>query len=348
MIPQEFDGMMPMLAVPSHHIAGDVEASVKQLHASGGWYFDIKWDGIRCLAYIDGGVVKLINRRQVDISFRYPEIVTALTHMYKGETRILDGELVCLLNAPNEPAKPDFAAIHRRDAQSNARSVDALAQKYPATFIPFDLLCFGGDDIRTMPYVARRSMLAKDVALHVVNLHKSPDIPDPIRPFLHSRVTTGVGGLDDGLRMWEIVKQYGHEGLIAKLSSANYKSGRQRTWVKLKQTWRITAAITGYTEGKGSRASKFGALEVAILDKADAWQQIGECGTGFDAAEIDVLKARIDGNVITLVEVELQNMTTPTPGYPFGKMRFPSYKGIRGDVGVMDCNSKQLEGIPVV
>lgn len=342
-IPQELNGMMPMLAVPSHHIAPDVETAVKQLHASGGWYFDIKWDGVRCLAYINDGHVKLINRRQVDISFRYPEIVAALSVLYANETRILDGELVCLVNEQGDPAKPDFALIHRRDAQANVRSVEALAAKYPATFIPFDLLCFGGDDIRTMPYVARRSMLAKDLTAHIEKA-----TPDPNERVKLATSVTVTGGLDDGAKMWQIVKDFGHEGLIAKLSSATYKSGRQRTWVKLKQTWRITAAIGGYTPGKGSRADKFGALEIVVLDANDEFVNIGECGTGFDAAMIDALKALIDAKQITLVEIELQNMTKPTDGFPLGKMRFPSFKGIRTDVGIMDCNYHQLDGIPVI
>lgn len=330
MIPAHMQNFLPMLAVQSNKIAPKVGDAITQLHNSGKYLFDLKWDGVRAVAYVIDGTVQLINRRQVDITFRYPDIVAALLDTYGNQMRILDGEIIVW----GANGQPDFAAIHRRDAQANVRSAEALVAQFPATFMAFDVLGYSNDDTRPMPLVARRALLLKDKSR-----------------FAKVRAVDWSMSDTDGETLWKFVCDHGLEGLIAKTKSGPYKSGRQQSWIKLKQTERITAIGRSYTAGKGKRANGVGAVVMELLPAdldATNCVGIGEVGTGFDDPELILVKQRIDAGGFVLMDVEIQNMHKPQPGFPFGKARFPAFKGFRDDVHVTDAHVGQLDGIPVI
>jgi hypothetical protein len=149
----------PMLAMPSRTVAPTPESTVVALHARGDYLWQPKWDGIRAFAYVEDGTARLINRLDVDISDRYPDVIAALADAYPAtESRVFDGELLVF-----HDGRPGFARIHRRDAQSNARRIYHLTQSDPATFVAFDLLYVDGRDIRHDPLTARLSLLSKMV-----------------------------------------------------------------------------------------------------------------------------------------------------------------------------------------
>ncbi|MEO6159058.1 MAG: hypothetical protein ABIQ39_15685, partial [Ilumatobacteraceae bacterium] len=114
-IPQPLYDQGAMLADQSKKTAPLVDDALNALHGTGDYYFDLKWDGIRCLAYVTEDVVQLINRNRVDITYRYPEVVEALGKAYAGRSVVLDGEVICL-----KDGVPTFDRAHKRDAQASA------------------------------------------------------------------------------------------------------------------------------------------------------------------------------------------------------------------------------------
>lgn len=305
---------VPMLAQPHKTINPDVNTALTTLARSGDWFFDIKWDGVRCMAHIVDGKVELWNRRGVNITYRYPEVVEVLAKEWPNGHNIFDGEIICF----GDNGLPDFPRIHKRDAQSNERSAAALAAKYPATFMAFDIVAFRGDDVRRLPYTSRRALL---------------------RTEMEGRNTTVVQwsrSEPNGDAMWDFIKQRSMEGLIAKRKGSIYTGGRSASWVKLKPTSTLSALVSGVDPGTGHRASTFGALFLSLLDKDHNLVGIGKVGTGFKDADLQMMVGLIQGGQPIIVEVEYQEVS------PNGQLRFPVWKGVRTDVGLLDCTTEQL------
>lgn len=304
----------------------DPDNLLKQQIEEGHWTWDIKWDGVRVLVYVDQGVVLLRNRNGVDITHRYPEMVVHLREAFPVDTLVFDGEMLVFDLAKG---RPTFDLIARRDAQSNPKTIAQLAEAIPASFMAFDLLYDNGADLRRVMQVGRHMLLTK-VAERF----------DGKRMLL-------TQFSEDGEAMWKQVHALNLEGLIAKKRSSVYTPGRQSAWVKLKPTHSFTAIVTGWEHGKkgGARANMIGALFLGLIDETgSAIKDVGKVGTGFTMKELADLEARFaawkddpGSNPPLLVEVEYQELTTD------GKLRFPSYKGLRQDVTFADCTVKQLE-----
>lgn len=305
-----------MLASPGKN----PDTVIQQLIAGGRHVYDVKWDGVRVLAFIENGQVILKNRNGVVTTDRFPEVVERLAELYPTGSRVFDGEMLCF---DPESGKPTFARISKRDRTGTPSKQIVLAKEMPATFMVFDLLHFNGDDLRAHPLQARLALLQVDAK----NFGKDGRV-------MLSMIT------EDGASIWNVVKSEGMEGLIAKDKLAPYRGGRAPAWVKLKPVASVTCVVTGYTPGQGHRAGKFGALEIGLIYDGEV-RQWGEVGTGFTDAMLADLKPRVDAGEMLIVEVEIQNVT------PDGKPRFPSYKGIRTDKGILDCDATQLADIPV-
>lgn len=313
------DPFVPMLAHPHKTIHADVKQALDTLISQGKCLFDLKWDGVRCIAYVDKGSVRLINRRMVDITFRYPEIVAALSAAYPDVYRVLDGEIICL----GDNGYPEFARIHRRDAQQSAASAARLVAELPATFMGFDILQLDGDDVRQMPYAGRQALLHREVSGRF----------EDFEPILDLSATW-----DDGNEAWDFVNKHRLEGLIAKQKTSQYQPGRSHAWVKLKPTSSVSCLVTGYEPGEkgGALEHTMGALHIAVLDSAGEIRSVGKVGTGFKVTERHRIKALLDSGQSLIVEVEYQEVS------PAGQLRFPSYKGERTDVELLDCTEDQL------
>jgi bifunctional non-homologous end joining protein LigD len=290
--------------------------------------YEPKYDGIRAIAVVGAREVTLWSRLGNQKTTQFPEIVDALQTWarHRGAPAVLDGEIVAL-DSDGQPAgfQNLQGRIHVKDApagQADARTA----------FIVFDLLFDGAEDLRHRPLRERRARL---------------------EPLLQSvkdsrlRISDQVVG--SGRALYERAKQAGWEGLVAKRLDSIYKSGRRSPeWCKLKLVRHQTCVVGGWTEPRGSRPF-FGALLLGVHDADGGLQYIGHTGAGFTDAELgrvwkhlQALKSKTSPFTTTPRTNEKPHWTKPrlvvevkfTEWTADGKLRHPTYLGIRDDVKV--------------
>lgn len=292
----------PMLAQPGKRID---PSTLVGSHA-----FDLKLDGVRSLAYWDGTTLRLINRSGRDQTVAYPDLVASFpAHLVAGPV-VFDGEIVA--------ATGSFEDVARRDKVTKPHDVARAMAAHPVKYVAFDVLTLAGNDVRSLPWSARRMHLE-------FQLQGDPEMWE----------TTVVS---QNIGMLEKVRDLGLEGVIAKRMDSVYVAGRSGNWLKFKNTHRVTAIAVGYEPGEGSRAH-FGAMFLALVD-GETVVPIGRVGTGFNHADTLECKALLDGHTPFVVEIEAANRTKTN------QLRFPVYKGIRSDLSVGDATMDQLDALP--
>ncbi|WP_312155768.1 DNA ligase D, partial [Pseudomonas sp.] len=229
---------------------------------SGDWHYEVKFDGYRILARIDGEDVRLFTRNGHDWSAKMPHQVQALRKL-KLKSAWLDGEMV----VTGDNGVADFQALQ------NAFDTERDEQ---ISYYLFDLPFFDGQDLRQAPLQARREQLAKLLKKDRSDvLNFSADFDEPVQSLLDSACRLGL------------------EGLIGKRLDSPYVSRRSNDWIKLKCQQRQEFVIVGYTDPKGSR-SGFGALLLALHDSdSGALRYAGKVGTGFTATTLASIHARL-------------------------------------------------------
>jgi bifunctional non-homologous end joining protein LigD len=222
------------------------------------WLFELKLDGYRLLAAKRGSDVLLLTRNGLDYTDAFPEIVRAVKAL-PNDACILDGEVVVM----DAQGKPSFPRLQRRGRLKSSLDIGQAAVELPATFFAFDLVAFEDFDLRGVPLVERRRLLAEVV------------------PKLGA-----VRGLDpiprEGELMFREVTKLGLEGIIAKKAQSSYVGGRSSNWLKIKANRAGDFVIVGYTQPKGTRAF-IGALQLAEFVDGHLCY-VGRVGTGMDDA----------------------------------------------------------------
>ena len=223
--------------------------------------FEIKWDGTRTLAFVERDGYRLVNRRRVDMTERYPEFAF-LGKLPPGT--VLDGEMVVLHNG-----KPDFPLLLSREQSRSPRKIQSLARTLPATLVVFDQIYEDYQPLLTKPLSQRREHLAKLVER----------CGDP-----HLVLSQGVVG--NGVAFFEGACAQGLEGAVAKRLSSPYQPG-QRTgaWIKIKRSETVQCAIVGFLP---SGKNDFRSLILAAQE-GDKLRYVGKVGTGFNRALRDRL-----------------------------------------------------------
>ena len=220
------------------------------------WLFEIKWDGVRCLAYLDDGKVTLRARSDSDITARYPELAN-LPELLHARRAILDGEIVSL----DERGISSFERLQQR-MHVRAPSA-ALVSQTPATYYVFDLLYCDGYDLRDAPLSARKELLRR-----------------LLRP--NTTVRFSDHQLEKGRELFDLARQNHLEGIVGKRADSRYSPTRSTSWVKIKVTQTLDAVVGGWTAPRGAR-EHFGSLLLGLYD-GKALRFIGHVGTGFDQA----------------------------------------------------------------
>jgi ATP-dependent DNA ligase len=221
-----------------------------------GWAYEPKWDGFRCVAFVDGEDVYLQSRNGKALSRYFPEL-----EFPPGEY-VLDGEIVVFA----EDGTQLFGVLGQRIHPAKSR-VAMLADQTPATFIAFDLLASEDGRLLDRPFRERRELLEQRVAEPV---HLTPWTLDPAdaEPWLR-----------------------GAEGVIAKELGAPYRPGERTGMVKIKRVRTIDAVVHGWRPGK--EEGTVGSLILGLYDDGGKLHTVGHT-SGFKAAEkralVDKLK----------------------------------------------------------
>ena len=294
---------------------------------NGLWVFEAKWDGVRALVGIDaGGSVTTRSRNDLDTTSSWPE----LSHL--GRTlppdTLLDGEIVAI----NAAGAPDFGLLQQR--MHVKRPTDRLREAVPAALMAFDVLRLGGHDVTGLSWTDRRALL-DDLDLDGV-ASAPPAFDGP------------------GAAVLEACMAQGLEGVVAKRRSSTYLHGRRSAdWVKIKPLRRQEFVICGWEEGQGGRSGRLGALILGVYDGKGAPTYVGKVGTGFTDRTLRELQksleavageaspftpARPDGveRWAHWVRPELVCEVAFSAWTGDGRLRHPSYKGMRMDKAATD------------
>ncbi len=286
------------------------------------WAFEVKWDGVRAVAYSQPRRIRLLSRNGNDVTVAYPEL-HALKDAVGAHAVVLDGEIVAF----DADGRPSFEALQPRMHQRAEGAVRRLMRSIPVTYVVFDLLWLDGHSLMDLPYAQRRERLEE---LGLEGEHwRTPQLQ-----------------IGDGAGLLAATRKLGMEGVVGKRLDSRYTPGRRDGgWIKIKNHRRQEFVIGGFTEGKGGRAGQIGALELGVYDERGELRHAGGVGTGFDETELrrlaDLLAplaredspfsgpqpargARFVAPRLTC-EVEFSEWTRA------GKVRQASYKGLRED-----------------
>ncbi len=286
--------------------------------------YEAKWDGVRTIAFIDGGEVRLQTRNLLDCTRQYPEgtqVAEALTGAYQA---IVDGEIVAL----DEKGVPSFQRLQPRMHVSDDSTVRKLRRSTPVIYQVFDLLYADGEDLTRKPLRDRLRRL-----------------DEALTPMGAIRRSEGFVGT--GVALFEAAKEQGLEGIIAKRLDSTYQPGaRSPAWVKVKAFRTMDCVIGGWTAGQGGRASTLGALLLGVYREGKL-EPVGHVGTGFDERTLKDLLAMLEEHESPtspfatmprtnqparwcmpelVCEVEYTEITRD------GTLRHPTYRGLRPDV----------------
>jgi bifunctional non-homologous end joining protein LigD len=285
--------------------------------------YEPKYDGIRALVALGSGSVRIWSRLGNDKTAQFADVAASLARFARTLKApvVLDGEIVAL-DPRGEPA--GFQQLQGRihgSAPGGARQ--------PATFIAFDIVADGDEDLRALPLVARRARLER------VYGSAGPGA---------FRLSEFVAG--DGRELYRDALARGSEGIIVKRLDAPYRSGRRSAeWTKLKLVGRQDCVIGGWTEPRESR-SYFGALLLGVYENG-VLEYVGHTGTGFTHAELAKLAKRMRELETTSCPFRVRPPANERPHWVRpelvvdvkfsewtrdGRLRAPVYLGLRDDV----------------
>ncbi|GAA2131857.1 non-homologous end-joining DNA ligase [Streptomyces synnematoformans] len=312
----------PMLAVPG---------SLPPAAADPSWGYELKWDGIRAVAYAPGdGSLTLLSRNDNDVTARYPELAPLGEALAAaGHACVLDGEIVAV--APD--GRPSFGALQRRMNLTRGAVIARLAAEVPVDYMAFDVPHLDGESTLRLPYRERRALLA------------GLDVAGP-----HWRTPPHWAG--GGAEALEMTRRYGLEGLLAKRLSSPYLPGRRSDlWLKIKNVRTQEVVVGGWAEGAGGRSDAIGALLMGVWTKDGGLAYAGSVGSGFSQRALEVLRERLAGlardtspftgpvadrhvraaGAVHWVEPELVGEVAYGEWTATGVLRHPVWRGLRPD-----------------
>jgi bifunctional non-homologous end joining protein LigD len=289
-----------------------------------GWAFEIKWDGVRAISFIEGGRIRLLSRNDKDLTASFPEF-RELGEFLGSRPCVLDGEIVVL----GEDGVPDFGRLQHRLHLANAGAVKKQRAASPASYVLFDVLHLDGHPLMGLSYDERRAKL-EGLGLAGATFATADSFRD-------------VRGKD----ILQATKEAGLEGVIAKRRDATYVEGRRSdAWIKVKNLRTQEVVIGGWTDGAGNRAGSIGALLLGI-NAGDGLRFVGKVGTGFSDNDRDSLMellrpatratnpfapaSDVDERDPHFVKPELVGEVRFSEWTQAGRLRHPVWRGLRPD-----------------
>src|SRR6202011_1901671 len=307
------DRLRPMLPMPA---AGPFDSQE--------YAFEVAWDGVRALASIDGGQVRVWGRDLRDLTARYPE-VQALAALAPPET-IVDGELI----VTDADGRPDSVGLEARQKAVRPETIARAAAAHPVTYVVYDLLYMGGKSLMKEPLVPRRPKVYQSIAstgrIYVV---------EPVA--------------EDGLAFFEAAKENGLGGVVAKRFDSPYRAGqRHPDWLLIEAVRRQDFAVIGFVPQAGNHL-----LEVLIVATHDgrAFPPAGRGVGGFDPLVSRRLRQALDAlpngsppedagwsdERICWVEPRMVVAIKFSEWDLNGQLRFPIFSGLQPEVSPQEC-----------
>jgi bifunctional non-homologous end joining protein LigD len=304
------------------------------------WMFEFKWDGIRALAWCDNETM-LSSRNQRDITATYPEL-GKLHERLVSINALLDGEIVA-----TRSGRPSFEALQSRVNLQDRTAIAKAAKQMPVTYVAFDLLYLDGRSLLSTPVEERKQMLSELV----------------VEKIGFVQVSLAVEG--EGRAVFDTARAQNLEGIVAKKCGSPYRPGkRSKEWLKIKTTHEADVVIGGWTKGEGGRSETIGALLVGTYRKGEL-HYAGAVGTGFSdrlLSEVTVALRKVEATDCPFIEdpsgsrnqfgkaiknphwtrpclvaqVEFRELTSA------GRLRAPSFKGLREDKAPEECLFEDL------
>jgi DNA ligase D-like protein (predicted ligase) len=217
--------------------------------------FEVKWDGTRTLAFIERGEYRLLNRRKIDMTGRYPEFA-GLAGFPDGT--VLDGETIVFRDG-----KPDFGLLQSREQARSGLKIRSLARTMSATYIVFDLLYERYRSVMELPLIERRRRLQ-----HLISSAAMP------------QVILSQGVVGPGRAFFQPACSGGLEGVIAKRLQSRYMPGKRTdAWLKIKRQMELHCAIIGFLP---AGTDDFRSLILAT-EEGGMLVCVGKVGTWFNA-----------------------------------------------------------------
>ena len=317
---------MPERIVPMLARLGRLPADERE------WSFEVKWDGVRAIAYAQPGRLRLESRNLNDVTDAYPEVRGLLLSLGMRDA-VLDGEIVAF----DEAGKPSFERLQRRMHVTSPSSVRRLTASTPVVYAIFDVLYLDGHSLMALPYTERRERL------------EALELSGPAW-----RVPAAHPG--EGTRLLRATEAQGLEGVVAKRLDSRYEPGRRGgAWIKVKNVLKQELVIGGWLPGEGRRSERIGALLMGYYENG-RFRYAGRVGTGFTERTLDDLARRLKPlrresspfdaapklprNAVfvdprLVAEIEFREWTTERV------MRAPSFKGLREDKAAGDVRLEE-------
>jgi ATP-dependent DNA ligase len=232
-------------------LAPMLSSSADALPDGDGWLFEPKWDGFRTIVFRDGDDITLQSRDEKPMNRYFPELIEPLAAALP-ERCVLDGEIV--IAGPNGL---DFEALLLR-IHPAAKRVKLLASETPASFVAWDLLAIGDEDLREEPLATRRERLEEVLSRAAPPVHLSP-------------ATRDKSLAEDWFRRFEGA---GLDGVMAKRLDAPYQPG-ERTMIKVKHTRTADCVVAGFRWHKNGPGTMIGSLLLGLYDDEGMLHHVG-------------------------------------------------------------------------
>nr|WP_308742349.1 DNA ligase D [uncultured Anaerocolumna sp.] len=291
------------------------------------WLYELKYDGYRIIAFVEGNSVRLITRNGNDYMRRFHDVATSLIDLAGGRAVVLDGEM-----AVTDPSgKTDFQALQNYMKNPKTQNL---------TYIVFDLLALDGVDLRGYPLIKRKEMLETLMKDAPKNLY-------------YSRYVRGIGK-----ESFAVACDAGMEGIVGKKADSVYSGTRNGDWIKLKCDKRQEFVIGGYTLSD-KKTWGISSLLLGIYE-GEELVYAGRAGTGLSESDMKTLEKKFENikrmnpafkiapspksnEKITWLEPELVAEIKFAEWTKENLLRQASFKGIRTDKDPMDIKKEKAE-----
>ncbi len=288
------------------------------------WGYEMKWDGVRAVVYVDGGRPKALSRNDLDLTKTYPEL-RAMAEELGSRQVVLDGELVAL----DDAGRPSFERLQPRMHVGSEAQIRRLMRSVPVSYFVFDVLHLDGQSRLDLPYEERRELL------------ESLQLDGP-------SWRTPPAWFGDGAAVLGAAGEQGLEGVVAKRRDSVYRPGRRaETWVKVKNLRTQEVVIGGWKPGEGRRVGTIGSLLLGIPGESGL-VYAGKVGTGFTDSALRDLQRQLgplevsdspfvdrvpaaDARAAHWVRPEVVGEVRFGEWTRDGRLRHPAWRGLRPD-----------------